>query len=456
MNDLLSTHDLKVVCDRCAIRENDISYTLASVVHQCSSNLLLGRAKGSRKWRPISRRPLFPKPSKYDVCCYFVEGSGCTKHKNRCTFARSAEEAAVWNFEKQQRLDHSSLCILINQTEGDLPGCAAVGLDQFESLDDLLKRFDLKGACSTCSLKENDITYTIKRVSHQCEQYLFLARFIGSDMWRPVAERPVGINCSTAVVYQVCRYFEEGSGCLRHGSSCTFARSPEEACLWNFAKNTNMNNNTILQHVNDRNCLTPEDTVRNILKENPGEFLELCQDCFLSSPQKLSVRSGVGACSAADIGAHAWKPLLVHHVSEHPGKEVYHKVRLLPPSCTFEYCSHVSQGKPCWHEVTHCHAAHSEVEMAVWWAENGTPVASIRPLLLRLSQEQQSDEGGGGGGVSPFYCKACFLTLSSEERFLQHCATAEHAQIIASDTSTQWETRPPPHNHREDFSLCER
>ncbi|CAL8341052.1 unnamed protein product [Lota lota] len=314
MNTLLSTHDLKVVCATCATRTNEISYTLQSVVHQCASNLLLGRAKGSSQWRPISRRPEFPRPSKYDVCWHFVEGSGCSIHYNRCTFARSPEEAAVWNFEKQQGLDHVSLCSLVEQTK--------------------------------------------------------------------------------------------------------------------------------------------EDTARNILKEFSGKFLELCQACFLSSPQKLAAQRGDGTCSAAAPDTHPWEPVLVHHVSAGRGKEVYHMVRPLPPGCTFEYCSHVSQGKPCWHEATRCTAAHSESEMAVWRAESGELGGPVRPLLLRLSQEQQQSDRGVGGVV--FYCKACLLTLSSSESFLQHCSSLEHAQIITDDTSIQWETRPPPHNHREDFGLCAR
>ena len=367
MNHLLSTYDLKVVCARCAIRKNEITYTLQSVVHQCTSNVLLARAKGSRQWRHISRRPEFPRPSKYDVCWHFVEGSGCTVHYNRCTFARSLEEAAVWNFEKEQGLDHISLCILLDRTNAGGLDRAALGQGQLES----------------------------------------------------------------------------------------FARSTEEACLWNFGRNTNMDNSAILQRMNSRHSLTPEDTARNILKEFSGTFLELCQACFLSSPQRVTVQRGDGACSAAAPGAHAWRPVLVHHVSGR-GKEVYHAVRPLPPGCTFEYCSHVIQGKPCWHEALRCSAAHSELEMAVWQAESGELAAPVRPLLLRLSQQQQQQQqqkqSDGRGGV--FYCKACLLTLSSSERFLKHCASPEHAQIIGGDSSTQWETRPPPHNHREDFGLC--
>ncbi|CAL8256544.1 unnamed protein product [Arctogadus glacialis] len=457
MTDLLSTYDLKVVCARCAIKKNEITYTLQSVVHQCTRNLLLARAKGSRQWRHISRRPEFPRPSKYDVCWHFVEGSGCTVHYNRCTFARSLEEAAVWNFEKEQGLDHISLCILLDRTNAGGLGGAALGQRQLESLDDVLTFFELKGVCSMCSLKENEITYTVQRVSHHCQQYLFLARFKDSDIWRPVAERPVEGQFGRNVVYEVCQHFREGSGCSRDGPNCTFARSTEEACLWNFARNTNMDNSAILQRMNSRHSLTPEDTARNILKEFSGTFLELCQACFLSSPQRVTVQRGDGACSAAAPGAHAWRPVLVHHVSGR-GKEVYHAVRPLPPGCTFEYCSHVIQGKPCWHEALRCSAAHSELEMAVWRAESGELAAPVRPLLLRLSQQQQQQQqqqqSDGRGGV--FYCKACLLTLSSSERFLKHCASPEHAQIISGDSSTQWETRPPPHHHREDFGLCAR
>lgn len=38
-------------------------------------------------------------------------------HGNYCTFARSTEEAAVWNLEKQTNSDHKNLIHLINQRE---------------------------------------------------------------------------------------------------------------------------------------------------------------------------------------------------------------------------------------------------------------------------------------------------------------------------------------------------
>uniref|UniRef100_A0A667XTW8 RNB domain-containing protein n=1 Tax=Myripristis murdjan TaxID=586833 RepID=A0A667XTW8_9TELE len=310
---LLSTHDLKLACSKCAVKEGDVTYRLTSVQHQCARDLLICKAKAGSKWRPVSRRPKFPIPFRYEVCWYFVEGSGCTKHKNRCTYATSDEEAAVWNFEKSQGLDHVSICKLLTQGNG---GPARLNRAEFEY----------------------------------------------------------------------------------------------------------------------------------ILQEFSGEFLELCGDCFISR-QQISVKKWNGMCSAD--AAHAWSPILVHHLSESHGKEIYNEVRPLPANCRLEFCSHVQEGKPCWHQAGQCQAAHSEMEMAVWRAEDGG--LSVRPDLLKLSGRQQTEPR-----QVTFYCRACLLHLTSPESFYNHCASREHAKIIADDTSIRWRLRPPPHNHRAQFWMCDR
>ncbi|XP_053171368.1 helicase with zinc finger domain 2-like [Scomber japonicus] len=438
---LSSTYDLKLVCIQCSVRKKEITYSLKSVQHQCSHDLLLCRAKGGGKWRPVSRRPKFPNPSQYMTCWFFEEGSGCTRHQNRCTFARSDEEAAVWNFEKHQRLDHDHLCYLISQSER--------GSDQSNTskrLGDLLD-LDLKAVCDLCSVKENEITYTVESVIHKCSRNQLLVKAKATYQWRPVSERPKCGNFGQNVFYKACDFYVEGTGCTQHGESCTFARSFEEATVWNYVRGKKIDKDELIRHVaeSEHISITPESAAESILQTFSGEFIELCKDCFHDRPQKLTVKRWNATCSADK--AHTWNPILVYHLSENNKNDIYSQVRSLPQNCQFKYCSHVRQDKPCWHQAGHCASAQSEVEMMVWKAEQSGLL--VRPHLLHLSQQKQSRQ------VS-MYCKVCLLALSSTESFFKHCSSLEHAKLLSDDTTTKWECRQPPHNRRAEFWLCDR
>lgn len=441
---LLSAHDLKLVCSQCCVKYREITYTLKSVHHQCECSFLLCRVKGGSKWRPVSRRPAFPNPSQYEVCCFFKEDSGCTRHKNRCTFARSNEEAAVWTFEKRNRLDHVLLCHLVAQSES-----RSNQPDNAGPLGDILRTLDVKAACSLCSTKEKDITYTVHSVIHKCSRNLLLAKAKASNLWRPVSERPTCGSFGQNVLYTKCNFFVEGSGCTQHGQRCTYARCDEEATVWNYIRDKKIDKDELIRLINESELIeiTPESAAENILKKYSGRFIELCKDCFYDHPQKLAPKKWNANCSAEE--AHTWDPVLVYHLSENRRKHIYNLVRPLPIKCQFKYCSHVIQGKPCWHEAGHCQSAQSEVEMAVWIAEHSG--LSVRPHLLQLSQQEQTDSRQ----VS-MYCKVCFLVLPSPESFYNHCSSLEHAQLISEDTTTKWRGRQPPHNLRAEFWLCER
>ncbi|XP_053171369.1 helicase with zinc finger domain 2-like [Scomber japonicus] len=440
---LSSTHDLKLVCTQCSVKEKEITYSLKSVQHQCSHDLLLCRAKGGSKWRPVSRRPTFPKPSQYMRCKFFVEGSSCTRHQNRCTFARSAEEAAVWNFEKRQGLDHDHLCYLISQSER--------GSDQSNTskpLGDLVD-LDLKTVCDLCSVKENEITYTVESVIHKCSRNQLLVKAKATYQWRPVSERPKCGNFGKNVFYKACDFYVEGSGCTQHGESCTFARSFEEATVWNYVRGKKIDKDELIRHVaeSEHISITPESAAESILQKFSGEFIELCKDCFHDCPQRLTVKRWNATCSANE--AHTWNPILVYHLSENNRKHIYSQVRSLPQNCQFKYCSHVKQGKPCWHQAGLCSSAQSEVEMAVWKAEQSGLL--VRPHLLQLSQQEQKQSR-----QVTMYCKVCLLALSSPESFFKHCSSLEHAQLFSDDTTIRWKGRQPPHNRRAEFWLCDR
>lgn len=315
---LLEICDLKIACSTCASKENEITYLLRTTEHQCHGNILLAKAKGNgKRWRYISRRPQFPNPSKYCVCYFFVEGLGCTKHHNRCTFATSNEEVMVWNFQKRNKMDHSTLMKLLTSCGGDAQKQA--------------------------------------------------------------------------------------------------------------------------------------DAAREILAEFGGEFRELCQACFHSSPQRITGKAWNNTCTGE--AAHTWSPILIHCLEEQ-SKKVYNEIRRRSLH-GFQVCAHVARGFPCWHRFSSCPFAHSEVEMAVW-KEEVTGKLHRQDLIL-LSQRKQRSDTSSAAKSSPelqYYCKACLLTVSSQESFIKHCASLEHTMMITEDFTTEWKHRPPPQNCKPE--LCDR
>lgn len=434
---LLSTHDLRLRCPHCCKKEKEITYSLKSVQHQCLRTLLLCRAKGGSKWRPIEKRPTVINPSKYEVCYFFEEGRGCTQHRSRCTFARSAEEAAVWNFERRHRLDHAFLCHLVDQSDEtcDQP-------DGRERGGSIMETLELDVACDFCLVKERETTCTIRLVNHACRKDLLLVRTPASDKYRPVSSRPTNLQFSAKVQYQKCIYFVEGSGCTRHGQTCNFARSHEEAAIWNYMRDNKIDKEELIRRVkkSKADSETPKCQAESILKRFSGKFLELCKDCFLGNPQRLTSQR---------CNTHRWDPILVHHLSEKNDKHIYSQIRPLPHKFLFDYCSHVMQGKLCWHPPGSCMSAHSQVEMAVWRAEHSG--LAIRPLLLQSSGGEPTDSS-----QTFMYCKVCQLKVTSLESFYRHCSSMTHAQMLSADTTTQWTGRPPPHNRHADFGMCQR
>ncbi|KAK9979970.1 hypothetical protein ABG768_013372 [Culter alburnus] len=114
----MQMYELRTACNVCTHKHSRISYVIIETPHRCSHNLLLVRAKvGGHKWSPVFSRPSHPQPIRYEACWHFKEDVGCTVHHDRCTFASSQEEAAVWNLQKHTNLDHKSFIHLITQRE---------------------------------------------------------------------------------------------------------------------------------------------------------------------------------------------------------------------------------------------------------------------------------------------------------------------------------------------------
>ncbi|KAK7159588.1 hypothetical protein R3I94_005818 [Phoxinus phoxinus] len=118
LQEFMQMYELRAACNACAHKYSRICYSIIATPHRCSHNLLLVRAKvRGHKWRPVFSRPTHPQPIRYEVCWYFKEDVGCYVHHDRCTFASSLEEAAVWNLQKHTNLDHTRFIQLITQRE---------------------------------------------------------------------------------------------------------------------------------------------------------------------------------------------------------------------------------------------------------------------------------------------------------------------------------------------------
>lgn len=344
---LLSEYDLRVACAKCCHQERQVTYTLKSVKHTCAEDLLFCRTKGGSCWRPVSQRPTFPNPATYELCHFFVEGSGCQQHRNRCSFASSTEEAAVWTFEKRHRLDRRLLCRLLTQHAADRNGCA------------------------------------------------------------------------------LARSHEEVTVCNHMGDKVTMSE--------------------FIQVVTESVSETAEEAAERIRRQFSGKFLEVCKACFQGYPQALTTKKWSPTCSAE--AAHPWDPVLVHHVSENARKHIYSRLRPLPQNCSFIVCSHVVQGKPCWHPAGQCQDAKSAVELDVWKAEHGG--LNVRPHLLSKQKQTEPSQ-------NLVYCKVCLLVFPSLESYHEHCSSLEHAQLVSEDTRTKCRGRKPPHNLRDQLLLCDR
>nr|XP_025045147.1 helicase with zinc finger domain 2 [Pelodiscus sinensis] len=103
------------------------------------------------------------------------------------------------------------------------------------TLDGLQKRLELCLVCSKCSVRENESTYERKEVEHRCMYEILLARCRSkrSQLWRKVGRRP---GFPKPARYEVCRFYCPGAGCSKHHNQCTFASSKEEALVWNFER----------------------------------------------------------------------------------------------------------------------------------------------------------------------------------------------------------------------------
>ncbi|KAL2090568.1 hypothetical protein ACEWY4_012831 [Coilia grayii] len=267
-------------------------------------------------------------------------------------------------------------------------------------VDDVSKQAELWVGCSVCTIKENEVTYSVKTLKHKCQGDLLFAKFKSKGTcWRPISDRPKYPRPSR---YDVCRFFVEGFGCTVHGRKCTFARSPEEAFLWTFLKNHVVDHESFISLIRESKQHDPilEEISEKMLADWGGEFNELCRECFHQTPCRITPKDASHVCDMT-LG-HRWRPMMVHCLAQSEGKCDFTEIRPLPPVAGLQLCCRDTEYKHRGHNLLECQHAHSEVELAIWRQEASS--GWNRRELLWLSQkrrQQQSMDGARPLAQSP-------------------------------------------------------
>ncbi|XP_078507821.1 3'-5' exoribonuclease HELZ2 isoform X1 [Lissotriton helveticus] len=234
----LQSHlELRLVCSVCSVRQDESTFVLRPWNHKCTALTLLGQKKGSRtaQWREIRRRPDYPIPTKYIVCWYYRAGSGCERHRNRCTFAWSKEEVLVWTLEKDLNLHRNDLRLRLMQpqqktVQASLPtkSILATGLDILEEYGGQFQEI-----CETC------FYYKPPRISPWplaglCQSHSFsecLLVHVLTEEGRKTHYREIRPVPALRHL-QPCRFILRRLPC-RHGAKrCNYAHSEVEMMVW--------------------------------------------------------------------------------------------------------------------------------------------------------------------------------------------------------------------------------
>ncbi|XP_054247880.1 helicase with zinc finger domain 2 [Indicator indicator] len=227
--------ELLLVCSKCSVRENETTYQLQEVEHNCMYEILLARSRRSAAWRKVSRRPSFPNPASYAVCRYYAVGLGCSKHKNQCTFAWSPEEATVWNFEREQQVERRWLKAAV--LEAQLGGDPAAGRRRLASVaEEIASEFGgrFQEVCKPCFFGcpqriSGDGCGRLCECHRRWEPLLVHATSDGRGKRQYTAVRPCPEFRST---FSYCKFVSRGQPCKQGPQRCQYAHSDLEMAVW--------------------------------------------------------------------------------------------------------------------------------------------------------------------------------------------------------------------------------
>ncbi|XP_076125051.1 3'-5' exoribonuclease HELZ2-like isoform X2 [Alosa pseudoharengus] len=270
LNEVLQTAELRIGCSICTTKEEEITYSIKTIPHKCQENLLLAKLKKDGKcWRPISKRPEYPNPMQYDVCWFFAEGSGCTVHRKRCTFARSPEEVLIWNFLKRHFLDLESLISLISELEQNVSNLEGVSENIFADWSG-----EFQELCREC-FNRSPCRITERESSHVCGTVLghrwtpmmvhCLEQSPGNRMFSEIRPLP------PKALLQLCCHDTKDKSPGHIPLECQFAHNKVELAVWKQEINSEWNRMELLwlsqkrrqpQHSNEVRLLSQNSTTK--------------------------------------------------------------------------------------------------------------------------------------------------------------------------------------------------
>lgn len=344
--------DVSLGCSRCTQRLNESTYLLRALEHRCAQEILLARKKGaapSTAWRKVDRRPRFPRPARYVVCRYYQPGLGCQRHRNRCTFAHSEEEALVWNLERDFGLHWPWLKVALKGGTAQTSPADAILVEFgghfqefctycFRRCPPCLSPVDAKGECRTHRACLAMLAH-VSAEGHRKQQVV------------EVRQQP---QAGWALAY--CMYVADGRPC-RHGvTRCQFAHSAVEMAVWKAERHDGLQRGDLLK------ALAPEAPA----DQTPSVHL-YCQACLVSCE---SVEAFENHCASLE---HS------QMVALEPVTNWEHRS---PPTglSTFELCP---RPELCEYGRL-CTKAHSPQELLEW---------TRRADIIRLREEDAWREG---------------------------------------------------------------
>ncbi|XP_070600520.1 3'-5' exoribonuclease HELZ2 [Erythrolamprus reginae] len=234
LDGLLRQVSLHLACSKCSDRENESTYLLKEVDHRCMMEILLARCKGTKgsRWRKVNRRPSFPKPALYYVCWYYVAGSGCTKHRNSCTFAWSQEEVIVWTFQRKYNMEWHVLKRLLQQAQSGITPSAKPKSNELSNPEEILSEFggyfqEICGPCF-CSRPQRIVP---RSSAHSCKNHWgFILVHVIADGKKKEQYTEIRPCPTSQRLFSYCPSVSAGRYCWN--KSCSFAHSDVELVIW--------------------------------------------------------------------------------------------------------------------------------------------------------------------------------------------------------------------------------
>lgn len=281
MEELFTKLDLQLICVQCSERTDERTVVLKNVNHECQHVELVAR-KNQSSWKLIRKRSPFINPAKYEVCWFYMEGFGCRRHGNNCTFAWSKEEAMVWNFERDHKIQRNNLKNLVaGRTNNKKPRAKKQTVEE-EIVNEFEGQF--LEICAVCFDMIPHKIVSQRSNGFCCEQ--------PQHKWRPLlVYNYVGINgmvkydgikpVSSLVTLQYCDKMKRGWLCGRDSSHCSFAHSEVELMVWKSETQRGLIRSTLVQVSQKRNW-NGQPSEAQVTENNVQFYCKVCLVTFSS------------------------------------------------------------------------------------------------------------------------------------------------------------------------------